>query len=91
MNAIHYIILANLAVLSVFLKLIFGNLSLFFKAIAVHFFSNEYYEPAVLKRWEKRFDTHHKMNLLYACGLILAVGSFLLYIFLIDRRFLDGI
>jgi hypothetical protein len=30
------------------------------------------------------------MNLLYACGIILAVGSFFAYIFLIDRRFLDG-
>jgi hypothetical protein len=90
MKPVHYIIFANLALLSVFLKLIFGNLSLFLKTIVVHFFSNEYYEPAVFKRWEKRHDTHHKMNLLYACGLILAVGSFLLYILVIDRSFLDG-
>lgn len=90
MQAIHYIILADIALLAGCLKYIFGNPSLFFKSIVVHFFSNEYYEPAVFKRWEKRYDTQHKMNILYACALILAVGTLLLYIFVLDTSFLAG-
>jgi hypothetical protein len=91
MQTIHYIILADIALLAVCLKYIFGDLSLFFKAIVVHFFSNEFYEPAVFKRWEKRYDTQHKMNILYACALILAVGTLLLYIFVLSPSFLAGV
>lgn len=81
MQTIHYIILADIALLAVCLKYIFGNPSLFFKAIVVHFFSNEYYEPAVFKRWEKRHDTRHKMNLLYACALCIGIATWLFYFF----------
>lgn len=90
MKPIHYIILTDLALLAVCLKYIFGDVSLFFKTLVVHFFSDEYYEPAVFKRWEKRYDTHHKMNLLYAATLILAVANYLLYILVLAPNFPSG-
>jgi hypothetical protein len=86
MKPLHALILIDLAGLMVCLKLIFGNLSLFAKAVTVQFFANEYPAPAVFARWEKKHDTRFKMSLLYWCGITIAAISFFSYILLIHPQ-----
>ena len=79
MSHIYYIILGGLIVILLFIKLIFGSLSLFAKAILGHIFSDFAEEIETFRKWDKEHDIHHKMNLLYAVILSVLVLSFLLY------------
>jgi hypothetical protein len=84
MKPIQYILLIDVATLLLCLKLIFGRLSLFGKALVVQFFPNEYYAPPVFARWEKRYDIRFKLSLLYWCAISIATISFLTYILLFN-------
>lgn len=81
MKLIQYILLIDLALWLLCLKLIFGSLSLFGKALVVQFFTDEcYHRPAVLNRWQKRHDSRFKLSLAYWCAIAIAAISFLAYL-----------
>ena len=76
---IYYIILGDFIVLLICIKLIFGNASIFKKAILGHIFSDFAEDFETFKKWDKELNIHHKMNLLYAAILGVFGLSFLLY------------
>lgn len=79
MSHIYYIILGGLIVILLFIKFIFGSLSIFTKAILGYIFSDFAEDIETFRKWDKEHDIHHKMNLLYAVILGVLVLSFLLY------------
>ena len=79
MSLIYYIILGGFIVILLFIKLIFGSLSIFTKAILGHIFSDFAEDLETFRKWDKEHDIRHKMNLLYAVILGVFVLSFLLY------------
>ena len=81
MKPIYYIIIVDFILLLLCIKLIFGNISVFTKAILGHVFSDfdDFLNFESFKKWDKENDIKHKMNLLYAAILALLGGTFLLY------------
>jgi len=75
----YYIILGDFIILAFLIKLIFGSVSVFKKAIIAHIFSDFSGDIETLRMWDKEHDVHHKMNLLYAAILGVFGFSFLLY------------
>lgn len=59
-------------------KLIFGTFSVFLKAILGHFLS-DFGDLTVFRKWDKKHDILHKINILYACILVVVGISFVLY------------
>lgn len=82
MRPIYYIIGIDLVILIVSIKYIFKSYEIFAKSLAEHFFPDELF-PNPLEKFAEQNDSRHKMNILYAVALFLAVSTFLIYIFLL--------
>jgi len=79
MSLIYYIALADILILLVLIRFIFGSFKVFTKGIIGHLFSDVSEDIETFKKWEKEHDIAHKINLLYAAILGTVGISFLIY------------
>ena len=81
MKPLYFLIIADLLLLLLFIKFIFGNTSTFIKAFLGHVFS-DFDDLETFKKWDKEHDIHHKINLLYAVILGILILSFVTFTYL---------
>ena len=77
MKPLFYLIIVDVIILLIFMKLIFGKVSVFIKAILGHIFS-DFDDLETFKRWDKENDIKHKINLFYAIILGIGIISFVI-------------
>ena len=71
MKPLLYIIIADIILLLLSIKFIFGNTKIFMKAILGHVFS-DFDDVETFKKWDKEHGIHHKINILYAVVIVIA-------------------
>jgi hypothetical protein len=81
MKTIYWIIIVDIMLFIIMIKMIFGSMNVFKKAILDRVFSGfDVFEVLdVFEKWDKEHDIKHKMNLLYAAMICILGGSLLLY------------
>lgn len=85
MKPLYYFIIVDLALILIGIKIIFGSIKLFFKALFVHIFSDFEEDSKTLSKWKINHDLHHKINILYAVALGVGIVSFAIYFNLYGR------
>ncbi len=81
MKPLYYFIIIDILLVIVSIKLIFKTAKVFTKAILGHIFS-DFSGVKEFRKWDAQYDIHHKMNLLYAALLGIAILSVSLYFYL---------
>jgi uncharacterized membrane protein YqhA len=79
MKPVYYFLIFGVIVIAVMIKIIFGSYSIFVKSLMHHFFPDEVVENP-LDAFPKKHDSSHKLNLLYAVILVLAILTFFIFI-----------
>ena len=82
MKPFYYLIIADIILVIISIKFIFGTTAVFIKAILGHVFSDFDQDVEAFKKWDKENDIKHKINLLYVAIIAIAVFSFLIFNYL---------
>ncbi len=84
MNWFYIVLILDIVILMVIIKVIFKTYGRFFKSLTHHFFPDEIIKNP-LEKFATENDSRHKINILYAVILFLAITSSVLYYCFIYR------
>ena len=79
MKPVYYFLIFDVIVITVMIKIIFGSYTIFVKSLMHHFFPDEVVANP-LDAFAEKHDSAHKINLLYAVILFLAIVAFFIFI-----------
>lgn len=84
MKWFYIVLILDIVILMVMIKVIFKTYGHFLRSLTHHFFPDEIIKNP-LEKFATENDSRHKINILYAVILFLAITSSVLYFFLIYR------